>query len=80
MLLVEDSKVSRKPLQLGRTWTYHRRRTLRKTKIAGKATETTGAGKYVIRETVSIQLHHSAVQTCHHGPTNWSIIPRHDMF
>ena len=24
-------------------------------------------GKYMIRETVSMQLHHSVAQTCHHG-------------
>jgi len=39
---------------------YHRRRTLRKMKTAGKARETTLA-KYVIRETVSMQPHHSVV-------------------
>jgi len=36
-LLAKDSEVRGKPLQLGRT--YRRRRTLRKTKTTGKATE-----------------------------------------
>jgi len=57
-LLAKDSDVTGKPLQLGRT--YHRRRTLRKTKTAGKATGN-HPDKYVIRETVSMQLYHSAV-------------------
>jgi len=57
-LLAKDSDVTGKPLQLGRT--YHRRRTLRKTKTAGKATGNHPC-KYVIRETVSMQLYHSAV-------------------
>jgi len=57
-LLAKDSEVRGKPLQLGRT--YHRRRTLRNTKTAGKATGN-HPGKYVIRETVSMQPHHSAV-------------------
>jgi len=47
-----------KPLQLGRT--CHGVSTLRKTKNAGKATGNQ-PGKYVIRETVSMQSHHSAV-------------------
>jgi len=57
-LLAKDSEVRGKPLQLGRT--YHRRRTLRKTKTAGKATGN-HPGKYVIHETVSMQPHHSVV-------------------
>jgi len=47
-----------KPLQLGRT--YSSRRTSRKTKTTGKATGN-HPGKYVIRETVSMQPQHSAV-------------------
>jgi len=54
----KDSVVRGKPLQLERT--YHRRRTLRKTKTARKGTGN-HPGKYVIRETVSMQPHHSAV-------------------
>jgi len=57
-LLAKDSEVRGKPLQLGMS--YHRRRTLRKTKTAGKATGT-HPGKYVIRGTVSMQSQHSAV-------------------
>jgi len=57
-LLVKDSEIRGKPLQLGKT--YHRKRTLRKTKTAEKATETYPA-KYMIHETVSMQPHHSAV-------------------
>jgi len=40
--------------------TYHRRRTLGKTKTIGKAIEN-HPRKCVIRETVSMQPHHSAV-------------------
>ena len=54
----KDSEVRGKPLQLRRT--YHRRRTLRKTNTARKATRN-HHGKYVIRGTVSMQPHHSAV-------------------
>jgi len=57
-LLAKDSEVRGKPLQLGRT--YHRRRTLKKTKTAGKATGTY-PGKYAIHEVVSMQPHHSAM-------------------
>ena len=46
-MLAKNSEVRGKPLQLGRT--YHRRRTLRKTKTAEKATGN-HLGKYVIRE------------------------------
>jgi len=45
-LLAKDSKVRGKPLQLGRT--YHRRRTLRKMKTAGKVMEN-HPDKYMIR-------------------------------
>jgi len=54
-VLVNDNEVKGKPLQLGRT--YHRRRTLRKTKTAGKMMGT-HPGKYVICETV---CNHSVV-------------------
>jgi len=47
-LLAKGSEVRGKPLQLGRT--YHRRRTLRKMKTAGKATGN-HSGKHVTRET-----------------------------
>jgi len=57
-LLAKDIELRGKPLQLGRT--YYRRRTLRKTKTAGKSTGN-HPGKYVIRENVSMQPHHSAV-------------------
>jgi len=58
-----DSEVRGKPLQLGRT--YHRRRTLRKTKTTGKVMEN-HIGKYMIRQTVSTQPHHSE---CRHAIT-----------
>jgi len=48
VLLAKDSEVRGKPLQLERT--CHRRRTLRKTKTAGKATGN-HPGRYVIHET-----------------------------
>jgi len=57
-MLAKDSEVRRKHLQLGRT--YHMRRTLREMKTAGKATGN-HPGKYMIRETVGMQPHHSAV-------------------
>jgi len=57
-LLAKDSEVRGNSLQLGRT--YHRRRTLRKTKTAGKATGT-HPGKYTIHEVVSMQPHHSVM-------------------
>jgi len=56
-LLAKDSEVRGKPLQLERT--YHRR-TLRKIKTTGKATGN-HPGKYMIREIVSMQSHHSAI-------------------
>jgi len=73
-VLAKDSKVSRKPLPVGRT--YHRRRALRKMKTVGKATGN-HPGKYMICETVSMHQHHSAVETCHHGPS--SRVSRLDM-
>jgi len=57
-LLAKDSEVRGKAVQVGRT--CHRRRTLRKTKTARKAMGN-HPNKYVIRETVSMQPHHSAV-------------------
>ena len=54
----KDSEVRGKPLQLGRT--CHRRRTLGKTKTAGKAMGNP-PGKYMICKTVSMQPHHSVV-------------------
>jgi len=57
-LLAIDSVVRGKPQQL--VTTYNRRRKLRKTKTAGKA-RGNHPDKYVIRETVSIQPHHSAM-------------------
>jgi len=54
--MAKDSEVRGKPVQFGRT--YHTRRTVRKTKTAGKAKE---KPPWQIRETVSMQPHHSAV-------------------
>jgi len=73
-LLAKDSEVRGKPLQVGRT--YRRRRTLRKTKTARKAMGN-HPGKYLIRETMSMQLHHFVDMPSR--PLPWSITPRHDM-
>jgi len=71
-LLAKDSEVRGKPLQLGRT--YHRRRTLRKTKTEGKAAGN-HFGKCVIRET-----EYAATPFCGvDRPLTWSITPRSDM-
>jgi len=57
--LIASRKPDTRSLQLGRT--YHRRRTLtEEDETAGKATGS-HPGKYMIRETVSMQLHHSVV-------------------
>jgi len=72
-MLAKDSEVRGKPLQLGKT--YHRRRTFRKTKTAGKATGN-HPGKYVMRET-----NYAAAQFCGvdmpSRPLNWCINSRH---
>jgi len=71
----KDTEVRGKPLQLRRT--YHRRRTLRKTKTAGKATGN-HRGKYVIRET-----EYAAAPLCGvdmlSRPLTWSVTHRLDM-
>ena len=75
-MLAKNSEVRGKPLQLGRT--YHRRRTLRKTKTAEKATGN-HPGKCVIHE-----IEYAATPFCGADvpsqPLTRSITPRHDMF
>jgi len=73
--MAKDCEVRGKPLQLGRT--YHNRRTLRKTKTAGKAMENQ-PDKYVIRETEYAAAIFCSVDMPSR-PLTWSITPRHDM-